>query len=632
MNSNEVSILNMLITAYQKWDGDPTFLIDILEAQKKAPDFTNAVKAFKKYIHSPAGDHPNRYVKTHLFLDAYYIAERDEFKQLNKVIDSYLPQNEYSFFSEITAPLYSSYKYLINHPLQALTVLCSFTPFSLVNATPYSYLNCTMRNDTVTPTYTLFNEKIIRGFFDNTPGFGNQAATFLIINKFRRLGYAGKFEVIYPQSETSKIATLYGLPATLPDDFYQPDLKIRFMKWGYYANQTRFGKTEKIALGIAGSRFFPCDIPDVTKKIIFDMPNLCFNMANFANSEIFIQYTPYYRAPELSYVPYIQTAIQFFDKKEQKFLDSNYKFLTESVTDLPTIEFYLENNPKGQLIVEKKPALLTYLQAVKSHEYNILPVYGRTLCAKYSPNEFLNNILEIIMGARYAQQQGPLAYKKPLIIAVYYDYMKEAEILQNIINQDEWSGNYLLGMENVQNAIKKLALANEFEIGDLSSQNTIAQIKALKAGKILLLSMGSFSKEVFDALYAHTDSNIWPQVREGERSLDSLALTGKPHFRCGDTEDEDKERWDVGYRYMQDQKFKSKLEKFYSQFCSADSWANYHVYRQLGRLIIDASNPTSAFSHSFFQLKKEAAKPENDKVLQGLEEAEKYWRKQPRGR
>jgi hypothetical protein len=125
-------------------------------------------------------------------------------------------------------------------------------------------------------------------------------------------------------------------------------------------------------------------------------------------------------------------------------------------------------------------------------------------------------------------------------------------------------------------------------------------------------------------------SNIFNRARffskcdvKGASSFDSLVLTGRPHIRCrGD----DRAAWEIGYDLVHDENLKVRLQKFYiGGFCqSMDTWINNsNIYQTLGELIIEANDPNSPFSRYFQDRKREAAKPENDRIRLGLEKAMK---------
>ncbi len=76
--------------------------------------------------------------------------------------------------------------------------------------------------------------------------------------------------------------------------------------------------------------------------------------------------------------------------------------------------------------------------------------------------------------------------------------------------------------------------------------------------KIVMVSMGSLPKYVFDAFYTHAGSNTLVAFREGANALSSLLETEIPQFRCGlpgpyssnkSFNLRPKDIWEVGYDY-----------------------------------------------------------------------------------
>lgn len=195
----------------------------------------------------------------------------------------------------------------------------------------------------------------------------------------------------------------------------------------------------------------------------------------------------------------------------------------------------------------------------------------------------------------------------------------------NLVKSDNWGEYEQPGAEQARKIIRELDLSNPkiFSVASMSDADTIKRIQTLQPGQILLLSMGPLPKIVFDGLFTHTGANIWPQIREGASSFDSLILTGRPHIRCrGD----DGMAWEIGYDLVKDASLKARLQNLYmGGFCqNMDTWKNNsNVYQIFGKLIIEANNLNSPFSRYFQDLKIEATKPENDRIRIGLEKAMK---------
>jgi hypothetical protein len=231
-------------------------------------------------------------------------------------------------------------------------------------------------------------------------------------------------------------------------------------------------------------------------------------------------------------------------------------------------------------------------------------------------------MLQVITAARFAQLSGGSNFYKPLIIPVFYDYKQDASVLNQLIHTNHWGDYETVGSEQEKLAIQTLGLATPdvFQTADVDDPKTTSIIEQLRPGQILLLSLGPLPKIVFDGIYNHVGINIWPQIREGQNTFNSLLLTGKPHFRCQDKNDV----WELGYDLITDISFKDRLKKLYSDagFCRAGSWSkNPNIYQELGELMIESQMAESGISHYFQAIKAETEKPENDRIRRGLEEA-----------
>lgn len=452
-------------------------------------------------------------------------------------------------------------------------------------------------------------QKTIRLIADNCPGYGNQAATANTLTRLRQMGFKGTFEFVYANATTAKITTLFNLPSNIPDVYFDAKTGTQFIKIKVFIDKLRAKKLEKQTLGLNGANDEGfCGIAAADHIDTSDFTSVqCENGASFMNTTMFASLTPFYER-----FNYLDAFDQYVYKPDPQ-PNSNNKFFIMPVATFADAEAYVKNDAA---LMQKKPALLPFITGMKNHHFNVLPTYGIDIQDAEKCDDFPGNILEIITAARYAQLTGPASFRtRALIIPVFYDYQKEANLLMQFLVTDNWGKYETPGMENARKVLKDLALASVFSIADISDPKTTKIISDLKPGQILLLSLGSLPKTVFDGIYNHTDTNIWPQVREGANSFNTLALTGRPHFRCGGWE------WDIGYDLVTDPALKVRLQDFYGKFCrGASTWRDHSdTYQSMADFMIEAQNLNSPFSLYFKHIKEEAAKPENDRIRFALE-------------
>lgn len=485
-----------------------------------------------------------------------------------------------------------------------------------------SYAGNTQRYSSIEEFVT--DQKIIRITVDHQPGFGNQAASVTVMDRLRQMGFQGTYEFVYPDNITDKITLLFDLPSNIPSDFYDSKKKIRFIKLTEYVKNLKNKSVEPFILGLAGAFYKgPYDPIQANHIDTTGLGHLeLYNFANFLNLNVFVKLDNYPNYQGYSYINVRN------DPKDRDIIDNNHTFFTMPVANLDDVKKYLANDPHGQKLLQKKPALKIFIDGMERQNFNVLPAYGWTLQKMYDgrdTNDFPGNILQIIAGTRYAQLKGSDEMHKPLIIPVFYNYDEEANQLIKLVQSDNWGQYEKSGAVQARKIIKELDLSNPqvFSVANIADPYTIKRLQTLRSGQILLLSMGPLPKTIFDGLFTNTGPNIWPQIREGASSFSSLVLTGRPHIRCrGD----DAAAWEIGYDLVHDQALKTRLQKLYSGgFCqSMQTWVdNTNVYQVLGELIIEGNNLNSPFSHYFQDLKIEAEKPENDRIRLGLEKAMK---------
>lgn len=470
----------------------------------------------------------------------------------------------------------------------------------------------------------------IRIVTDAAAGFGNQTASYNLIVRLRQMGYQGSFEFIYPNEATDKITTLFDLPKDIADDYKDEKRNIRFIKLKNYITAYNNKTAELVTLGMSGADG-AANVCLVAKSEGADVNNIdaatCKNYAKLFNTQVFAKLSPFiYQAEERTWPSKFDTEIYLHDQTEsQSQIGSDSTFITMPVADLTQTKNYLKNDPRGQELLSQKPALKTLIDTIENKTVNVMPVYGYTLqmlgiCSDFYKTESdclfakLSNMLEVIAGARFAQLFDLQHLQKPLIIPVFYNYTKEADGLTQLIDGKLWKSITLPEAKPAARMIEALGLRHHFSTANIDDPSAIRQIQTLKHGQILLLSVGPLPKVVFDGIYTHTGDNVWPQIREGANSFNSLILTGKPHFRCAGSEG-----WEIGFDLVKDARLKNQLQNFYNYqngFCRSEAWQNTHnsAVINLGKFIMEANNPHSSLSNYFTQLKATALKPENDRI------------------
>lgn len=486
----------------------------------------------------------------------------------------------------------------------------------------------------------LATQKIIRILADDSPGFGNQAASYSLLNRLRSMGYKGLVQFYYLEEARDKIITLFNLPENLPDNYLDVSRNVELIKinddvWEDPEQITphRVKADLKTGLGMTGGLDRSPDSCTTNQSNANENRPFC-NYAKIFNVTRFIRFTPYvYHDADINfpYPGYIDTKLYFDNVDQKKLLHDADKFFVVPVPSLNDAKAYLNDNHLGQQVLQQKPALQTLIDGMEKHLFNVLPIYGYTIRKEHrGENEpeygyFPANILQIITAARYAQLNGPKNYF-PLILAVFYDYKEEAKQLMEMIRNDRWPKKYEKEVAGIRQTIKSLNLAQAFFIADISDSKAIEQINTLKSGQILLLSMGSLPKTVFEGIYNHVDSNIWPPIREGANSFNSLILTGKTHFRCRRMPPSFAEKidvWEMGIEKIEDPNLRSDLTYLYNPnygFCQVmASWQHEpSLYAKLGGLIINAQDPQSSIAKYFKNLQHQALKPENDRIRNAL--------------
>lgn len=478
------------------------------------------------------------------------------------------------------------------------------------------------------------DQKVIRVLMDDSPNYGNQSATINLMNRLRQLNFKGVFEVIYPDEQANKIIKLFNLPSILPDLYFYEDLnhqQITFMRETYYLNRLMNHTIEPVKLGVTGGHDQPDEAACIQRP---DCEAINEKFADLMNADTFLMLQPWTAFPENDHI-YIRQS------ENSIAVSPPGRFWVYPVTHFADSQAYLGTSA-GQILLKQTPALQSLMDAIEKKQINVLPVYGWSFRQaenddgeennhKYATYLFPKNILQVITGARYAQLHGRASMHNPLIVAVFSDYAKEVKELNTLLAQSTWEPLYeKQGGKEMRAAWSTLGLnkAGIFQTALLSDADAGKKITSLKPGQVLLLSMGTLPKVVFDGLYADTHSNIWPQIREGEGSLSILLMNGRPHLRCLTTPEghdfqTDPKKWELGLDSIQNKALKDQLATLYGEngFCENWSWIKHPgIYQQVGHWLIEGQDPHSAFSGYFTALLKASQQLKNDRIYRGLED------------
>lgn len=463
-------------------------------------------------------------------------------------------------------------------------------------------------------------QAVIRVEGDNGEGFGNLSTTIRAMERLRERGFQGEYEFIYPARYAQDVMTLFGLSKEELEKGEKNN--IHFIKLKNYLEAFKKGEVKKIPLAITGPKGESlCDFSEYTDDV--DRESLfCSSQANSFNVDVFISVTNDQNAgyPPASYFYLNQVKNAYYSNEGKTVILSH-------LTTLDDVSHYLVTDPNGIDLSLRKPAIKTFIDGVRNKAFYVMPVYGSTLHIYWDHTQsyYLRNILQVIMGARYAQLYGPPQLRsKGLVIPVFYNYEAESKKITELLHNDNWGDVDFPHSDMAKYGIKQLGLADVFSTAALSDPGLDQVLLKLQPGHILLLSMGSLPKLVFDGLYTEVGQDHWPQVREGLDTLNQLMLTGMPHFHCMDYRAGTFDEMPFSNHYPN---LKQELKYLNDNFCTYFGPETMSVpdlaFVMLGNLIIDSQNPVSEFSKYFQEVKMDALKPENDRVNHEIEIAMK---------
>jgi hypothetical protein len=467
----------------------------------------------------------------------------------------------------------------------------------------------------------LRTQPVIRAVIDKTGNFGNQAATYNLIQRLRQLGFTGVIELIYFKTAQAKISQLFGLKELTKNSYFCEETAIEFIEFNHYLKKIREGALDYLPLGLSGAiDSKPSDWASIHHN----------NYADFFRVKSFIRFSPYYNVDEIC-----NTEIYFSGQKAPLIqAGSCAKLLITPIASFYEAAAYLATTPAGKAFSKQYPHLKTLMRYIESGNINFQPLYGWTL--RDSPA----NLFNFILGARFAQRYGGDVFKKPLVLGAFFD-LKQSTILLKKLNTS--SNNlaalqFLLGpswdlyeeepgAKEAKKAAEELRLKDALQFAELKEATLALQLAQLGPDKILLLSFPTLPKIIFDGLFTHAAPNVLSPVREGASSFTSLIVTrGRPHIHCRSAMD-----WEINLNLApvdlaQDLFIFNKIicPCPYFESLNFANWQHYPIHQWIGSYLVSAEMPQSPLSSYFRQLQKEALKPGNDRIVEDLSETVGY--------
>ncbi len=457
----------------------------------------------------------------------------------------------------------------------------------------------------------------IRVLIDQTGNFGNQAATYNLMQKLRELGFTGDFELIYFENTKAKVLQLFDLIDLSGPRQYCPFNKIYFVEFNHYLKNATADTSQMLPLGISGA------IDTQPQDWVAD-GTTTNNYAEFFQVKVFIRFSAFYNIDDLCDTEIYRSG----QSKPQVQKDSCSKLLVTPGASFHEAYQYLFSSLQGQMLASQYPILKTVFSNIQAGTINFQSIYGWTL------RECPSNLFNIILGARFAQMHGGDAFGKPLVIGAFFNlnqpngfYRTQKMNVTNLaltqfLLEDSW-GFYdsYPGAEEARAAARELDLKNALRLADYLDGDAEEQVKELGPNQVLLLNLPPLPKTLFDGLFTHDAPNMLPSVREGASSFTSLITsTAMPHIHCRKDQD-----WEVDLR-LADPLLAKQLTVFNDIVCPASylsdlnfsPWQDYPLHRVIGNYLLTAKDEHSKLSEYFAGLQREALQPQNDRILQDM--------------
>lgn len=322
----------------------------------------------------------------------------------------------------------------------------------------------------------LVEQESIRVYFNAPAGYGNQKNTFDTLERLRKEGFKGKFQIIYTENRKKEvhksILFLLNQPPDTPKDFIIPELGYEFMSLETFEDAKKQGKITTLNFGITAGLDDNKQWAEVLNVKIFAKiePYTCGQANHQWDTKIYIQdQKNFHRIPNSCTQAFIPANSQTFDK----------------------LETYLQT-PAGEELLVRKPGISALIHAINEKTINFHPAYGKTL------TDAGLNIIHMLMGWRYAQIHSN--DQKPMSIPIFGNVPPETISMLNMrLKQNDWSDFNGQGARNIQEAISKLNLS-ELVIASADDKN-LAQI--MTQNKFVIVLVGQLPAQIFDPLFVN---------------------------------------------------------------------------------------------------------------------------------
>lgn len=198
-------------------------------------------------------------------------------------------------------------------------------------------------------------------------GYGHLSATASMMAHLReKIGFQGTYEVIYPNMDMTKVATIFNLPAHLPDVYEDQKNNIRFIKLEEEIRRYQNNEIEPVLLGMSAA----ADDDDAicrwaTIPLSKNDTTMCRNVAKLLNVNIYASVT--HDPHNKNYAGSLfQQGDEFFlkDDNEKRYIVSEINtFFTSPIVTLDHVKKYIKDNPN---LLIKDPALGEFIQGMEN--------------------------------------------------------------------------------------------------------------------------------------------------------------------------------------------------------------------------------------------------------------------------